>query len=319
MEVSAVRADLHLPVKKISDHFGEVMYAIEFSDLTKTFRGKKGATVNALKSVSLQINKGEVFGFLGPNGAGKSTSIKILMGLINGTAGSARILGVDVKESLARLDIGYLPENPSFYDFLSGEEYLRFIGKVYKMEDSRLSTVISEIMQRLELWEARKRHIRGYSKGMVQRLGLAQALIHDPAVYILDEPMSGLDPIGRALVKEIIRELKERGKTVFFSTHITADVEVVCDRVGVINKGTLLSVDSVTNILQRGIEGYIVQLSLPNGTTEERLVEKSDLQDFIGRSMAEQCSIVRIEPKRKDMEAFFLEMVTAPQQYETRN
>lgn len=295
------------------------MYAIEFSGLTKVFRGKKGVTVDALKSMSLQVGQGEVFGFLGPNGAGKSTAIKVLLGLIRSTAGSARIMGIDVKESSARLDVGYLPENPSFYDFLTGEEYLRFVGKSFRMDASRLSSASAEILQRLELWEARKRPVRGYSKGMVQRLGLAQALIHDPAVYILDEPMSGLDPIGRALVKDIIRELKERGKTVFFSTHITADVEVVCDRVGVISKGTLLTVDSVANILQRGVEGYTVQLSLPDGATDERLVTKADLQTFIERSIAEQWSIERIEPKRKDMEAFFLEMVAAGQRHETRS
>lgn len=294
------------------------MNAIEFSDLTKVFRGKKGVHVNALKSMSLQVDQGEVFGFLGPNGAGKSTAIKVLLGLIRSTAGSARIMGVDVKESSARLHVGYLPENPSFYDFLTGEEYLRFVGKSFRMDASFLNSTTAEILQRLQLWEARKRPIRGYSKGMVQRLGLAQALIHDPAVYILDEPMSGLDPIGRALVKDIIRELKERGKTVFFSTHITADVEVVCDRVGVINKGTLLTVDSVANILQRGVEGYVVQLILADGTTDERLVAKADLQSFIERSIAERWGIERIEPKRKDIEAFFLEMVAAEQRHETR-
>jgi len=186
------------------------------------------------------------------------------------------------------------------------------------MDPSHLTSTSAEILKRLELWDARKRSIRGYSKGMVQRLGLAQTLIHDPAVYILDEPMSGLDPIGRALVKDIIRELKERGKTVFFSTHITADVEVVCDRVGVINKGTLLTVDSVANILQRGVEGYVVQLLLPDGTTDERLVAKADLQSFIELSIAERWGIERIEPKRKDMEAFFLEMVAAEPRHETQ-
>jgi ABC-2 type transport system ATP-binding protein len=295
------------------------MYAIEFTELTKVYRGKKGLTVNALKSMSLQIDQGEVFGFLGPNGAGKSTAIKVLLGLIRSTAGSARIMGIDVKQSSARLDVGYLPENPAFYDFLTGEEYLRFVGKSFGMNISLISSQTAEILQRLELWDARKRPLRGYSKGMVQRLGLAQTLIHDPMVYILDEPMSGLDPIGRSLVKEIIRELKDRGKTVFFSTHITADVEAVCDRVGVINKGNLLTIDSVANILKRGVEGYTVQLALPDGATGERLVAKGDLQAFIELSIAERWGIERIEPKRKDVEAFFLEMVAAEKRDETQN
>lgn len=295
------------------------MHAIEFNELTKIFRGKKGLTVSALKSLSLQVGRGEVFGFLGPNGAGKSTAIKVLLGLISSTSGSARIMGVDVKKSSARLDVGYLPENPAFYDFLTGEEYLSFVGKSFKMDASSISAKSAEILQRLELWDARKRLIRSYSKGMVQRLGVAQALIHDPEVYILDEPMSGLDPIGRALVKEIIRELKGRGKTVFFSTHITADVEAICDRVGVINKGVLLTVDSVANILLRGIEGYVVQVTLPDGSTVERIVAKADLQTFIEQSIAEKYAIERIEPKRKDMEAFFLEMVAEDQRHEIRN
>jgi len=268
--------------------------------------------------LSLHVDQGEVFGFLGPNGAGKSTAIKVLLGLIRSTAGSARIMGADVNDSSARLDVGYLPENPAFYDFLSGEEYLRFVGRSFKMDDSRLNTESAGILKRLELWDARKRPIRSYSKGMVQRLGLAQTLIHDPSVYILDEPMSGLDPIGRALVKEIILELKGRGKTAFFSTHITADIEAVCDRVGVINKGVLLAVDDVANILRRGVEGYVVQLSHRDGRSEEHVVAKDNLQAFIERSIGEQSGIERIEPKRKDMEAFFLEMV-AKEQHETES
>jgi ABC-2 type transport system ATP-binding protein len=289
------------------------MHAIEFTDLTKVFRGKKGSRVEALKSMSLQVAQGEVFGFLGPNGAGKSTSIKVLMGLIRSSGGSARIMGMDVEQSAARLDVGYLPENPSFYDFLTGEEYLRFVGRSFGMDATLISKLSAEYLQRLELWDARKRPIRGYSKGMVQRLGVAQTLIHDPAVYVLDEPMSGLDPLGRVLVKDIIRELKERGKTVFFSTHITADIEAVCDRVGVINKGNLVTVDSVANILQRGIAGYLVQLSLPDGSVTEQVVAKADLQSFIERSVSQHWSIERIEPQRKDMEAFFLELVSAGQ------
>jgi ABC-2 type transport system ATP-binding protein len=166
-----------------------------------------------------------------------------------------------------------------------------------------------EVLQRLDLWEARKRPMRGYSKGMVQRVGLAQALVHDPDIYILDEPMSGLDPIGRALVKDIILDLKKRGKCVFFSTHITDDVEKICDRVGVLNKGELLVVDSVENILQRGVEGYTVLVTNPDRTKEEFFVEKANLQDFIQQSVINQKNIEKIEPRRKDMEAFFLEIV----------
>jgi ABC-2 type transport system ATP-binding protein len=175
------------------------------------------------------------------------------------------------------------------------------------MPASLLARRSEETLKLLELWDARKRPMRGYSKGMVQRVGLAQALIHDPEVYILDEPMSGLDPLGRALVKDIILDLKKRGKSVFFSTHITDDVEKVCDRVGVISRGQLLAVDRVESILQRGITGYTVYLSSLEGHHTEKFVEKVDLQSFIQQAIGNQQMIEKIEPRRKDMEAFFLE------------
>jgi ABC-2 type transport system ATP-binding protein len=287
------------------------MHVIDMNGLGKVYRGKKGARVEALQSLSLQIAQGEVFGFLGPNGAGKSTTIKILMGLILQTEGSANIMGVDVSESEARRYVGYLPENPSFFDFLSAEEYLRFVGKSFGMQADLIQQKSEEVLRLLDLWDARKRQVRGYSKGMVQRLGLAQTLIHDPQVYILDEPMSGLDPIGRALVKDIIRELRLRGKTVFFSTHITADVEAVCDRVSVINKGRLQVTDHVAAILNRGVEGYAVQLAYSDGRCEEVVVAQDVLQSFIESAVSKGIAIERIEPQRKDMEAFFLEIVAA--------
>jgi len=213
------------------------MNAIEIKGLYKQFTGKRMTKVDALKGLDLEIAPGEVFGFLGPNGAGKSTTIKLVMGLLRPTSGSTQIMGIDASQSDSRRLVGYLPENPAFYDYLSAEEYVAFVGSQFKMDSALLKRRSEDVLQRLDLWEARKRPMRGYSKGMVQRVGLAQALVHDPEVYILDEPMSGLDPIGRALVKDIILDLKKRGKCVFFSTHITDDVEKVCDRVGVIVKG----------------------------------------------------------------------------------
>lgn len=285
------------------------MNAIEITGLRKQFTGKRMTKIDALKGLDLSIATGEVFGFLGPNGAGKSTTIKLVMGLLRPTSGSARIMGMDAGQAESRRRVGYLPENPAFYDYLSAEEYIAFVAAQFRMEAALLAQRSEEVLRRLDLWEARKRPMRGYSKGMVQRVGLAQTLVHDPDVYILDEPMSGLDPIGRALVKDIILDLKKRGKCVFFSTHITDDVEKVCDRVGVISKGELLVVDSVETILQRGVEGYTVLLMNPDGTKEELFVEKADLQAFVQQSTSKQQSIENIEPRRKDMEAFFLEIV----------
>lgn len=285
------------------------MNAIEITGLSKQFKGKRMTKVNALNGLELSISEGEVFGFLGPNGAGKSTTIKLIMGLLQPTSGTALIMGIDASKPESRRNVGFLPENPAFYDYLTAEEYIAFVGTQFKMEAKLLAKRSEEVLKRLDLWEARKRQMRGYSKGMVQRVGLAQTLVHDPDIYILDEPMSGLDPIGRALVKDIILDLKAAGKSVFFSTHITDDVEKVCDRVGVINKGELLVVDSVENILQRGIQGYSVHVINADGAKEELFVGNADLQAFIKQSVTNNQSIEKIEPRRKDMEAFFLEMV----------
>lgn len=288
------------------------MNAIEISELGKTYKGRKFSTVEALKKLSLVVPQGEIFGFLGPNGAGKSTAIKSLVGLIRPTSGNAKIMGIDISYSEARKSVGYLPENPAFYDFLSAEEYLSFVGKSFDMTDDKLTAQCDAVLNKLELWDARKRPIRSYSKGMVQRVGLAQVLIHDPDVYILDEPMSGLDPIGRALVKEIMTELKSRGKTVFFSTHITADVETVCDRVGIIFKGELKSVERVDVIMREGVIGYNLQMRI-KGERDivERYVPKEELQVFMREMSSEGAEVSLIEPCRKSLEEFFLDIVTS--------
>lgn len=215
------------------------MEAVEIADLTKTFKTKHARSVEAIKNLFLTVKRGEVIGFLGPNGAGKSTTIKILMGLIKPTSGQARIMGQEAGSQRARKHVGYLPENPSFYEYLTGEEYLDFVGKVFNMHRTLRSSRSKYVLDLFELWNARKRPIRSYSKGMVQRLGLAQTLIHDPAVYIFDEPMSGLDPIGRKMVSDLILELKAQEKTIFFSSHILSDIERCCDKAAIIVEGTL--------------------------------------------------------------------------------
>jgi len=295
---------------------------IEIESLSKTFLGKKRLQVEALRDLTLTINQGEVFGFLGPNGAGKSTTIKILMGLIAATSGASRLFGTDVSQAQARKKVGYLPENPSLYDFLTGREYLVFVGRAFAMADTTILDRSTAVLEQLQLLEAANRPIRSYSKGMVQRLGIAQALLHDPDLYILDEPMSGLDPIGRSLVKDIIRQLRRQGKTVFFSTHITADVEAVCDRVGVIAKGRLEALDSIDNILRSGVEGYTVQVTggcdlssrgftylEEQGEMLQIFVPKDSFNDFVALVAAGGGKIDLIETKRKDLEEFFLEIV----------
>jgi ABC-2 type transport system ATP-binding protein len=205
--------------------------------------------IKALDDLTLEVHKGEVFGFLGPNGAGKSTAIKILVNLIRPDKGKASIMDRDVGDTGVRKHIGYLPENPYFYDYLTAEELLWFGGKSTGLSSVAIKKRSDELFQKVNLQGARKRQLRTYSKGMVQRAGLALSLIHDPDVAILDEPMSGLDPIGRKMIGDIILELKGRGKTIFFSSHILTDVERFCDKVGIIVSGRLRLVGRLDDLL----------------------------------------------------------------------
>jgi ABC-2 type transport system ATP-binding protein len=296
---------------------------LDIKGFCKVYTSRRKKNVNAVTNLDLAVESGEIFGFLGPNGAGKSTTIKAVMGLLKPTSGSLSICGISVTEAHSRKNVGYLPENPSFYDFLTSREYLTFVGTSHRMAPDRIVSESERVLTLLELKEAADRPIRGYSKGMVQRLGIAQALLHDPDLYILDEPMSGLDPLGRALVKDIIADLKKQGKTVFFSTHITSDVEVICDRVGVIVEGTLRVVDTVENILERSKEGYRVQVKIPPGhdpslsyelvasskEVKEFFVPCEQIKVFMKQVVDADGDIARIEPVRKNVESFFLETV----------
>jgi len=281
--------------------------AIEIHDLGKTYRGKKMQKVVALNNLSLEVAPGQVFGFLGPNGAGKSTTIKLLTGQIKPSAGSATLFGTPVVKTEARRNLGYLPENPSFYDFLTAYEYLYFVGKVFSMSRKTLTAEIVRVLEVVDLTAAAKRPIRGYSKGMVQRLGIAQAVLHGPDLYILDEPMSGLDPIGRALVKDIIVDLKKQGKTIFFSTHITNDVESVCDRFAILNKGNLEVTATVDEIIDV-VGGYSVVYIDNKGKASVHCSEK-ELTNTIQSVLQSGGRVEKVIPQRRSLEEFFLSTV----------
>jgi len=221
--------------------------AVAFQGVWKSFKQGRRPFV-ALRGLTLSVATGEIFGFLGPNGAGKSTAIKILMGFIKPDSGTASVEGLIVGRDPFQQKIGYLPEAPCFYENLTGLETLRFAARA-----SGLSRKVAEqrawaVLERLNLKHAGKSQIRTHSKGMKQRLGICQALIHDPEIYILDEPMSGLDPLGRRLITEVILGLKDKGKTVFFSSHILSDAERLCDRIGILNKGEMLFVGKTQEI-----------------------------------------------------------------------
>ena len=212
-------------------------------------REAKRATKVAVQALNLSIFAGEVFGFLGPNGAGKTTTMNVLLGFLPPTSGDAFIFGTSVRDPIARQRIGYLPELTYYYKFLSAEEILRFYAKIFRIPKKEIEPRIDSVLKLVELQDARRRPIKTYSKGMQQRVGLAQALINDPDLLILDEPTSGLDPIGRMKVREIIQRLKQQGKTVFFSSHELGEVETVCDRVAILNAGELKTEGRVVDLV----------------------------------------------------------------------
>jgi ABC-2 type transport system ATP-binding protein len=217
--------------------------------ITVTGLTKRYGDIEAVRGVDFEVPVGETFGFLGPNGAGKTTAINVLLGFIPPTRGTAYLFGIDVRQPIARRRIGYLPEMTYYYKFLTAEELLRFYARIFGLPSLEADTRIDRLLKLVELGSARKRLIKTYSKGMQQRVGIAQALINDPDLLILDEPTSGLDPLGRMKVREIIQRLRNDGKTVFFSSHELGEVETVCDRVAIINNGELKVVGGVDEVI----------------------------------------------------------------------
>lgn len=224
---------------------------ILFEQVCKTFRLDRGKRVTAVQELSLSVATGEVFGCIGPNGAGKSTTIKLLLDLIRPDSGSISINSLSTSCEASRAKLGYLPENPCLYDFLTATEYLAYAGRLSGLASATIAQRSSLLLDKLKLTQAANRRISGYSKGMQQRTAIAAALIHDPDLVVLDEPMSGLDPLGRKLIFDLIAELKQQGKTVFISSHVLTDIERLCDRVGIIVQGRLC------------YEGLVDQLTAP--------------------------------------------------------
>lgn len=226
---------------------------VEYGRLKIRLRNRR---VEALKDLTMAVEEGEIFGLLGPNGAGKTTTIKILMGIHFASKGEAKLMGAPLGDLEAKRQIGFLPENPYFYDYLKGWEFLDFYGQLYGMSKTRRRARIEELLDLVGLSHAANLPLKGYSKGMNQRIGLAQALLNDPRLVILDEPQSGLDPIGRKEVRDIILRLKEEGRTVMFSSHILSDAEMICDRVAILFKGKLIEIGQLTDLLSAQTKEY---------------------------------------------------------------
>lgn len=232
---------------------------ITITDLTKIYSGEK---IPAVSGLTLTVQKGDVFGFLGPNGAGKTTTVKMIVGLLRPTSGKIQILGSSPEEHLAKSRLGFLPEQPYFYQYLTAREFLEMCGEIFGIAHEVMDKKIPKILRQVVLPEgAWDRKIRTYSKGMQQRLGLAQALINDPELVILDEPMSGLDPLGRKEVKDLILELKKEGKTIFFNSHILSDVEDLCTHIAIIDRGKILlegDIETVTSHRSTSLESIFL-------------------------------------------------------------
>lgn len=282
-----------------------------------------------LHGVTFDVQENEIFGFVGPNGAGKTTTLKILMGLIRPTEGRARILGSDVFESEFRHQIGFLPENPYFYPFLTAREILDFYARLSGVSASDRAQRVDRLLGVVNLGHAMDARLRTFSKGMLQRVGIAQALIHDPKVVFLDEPMSGLDPLGRMEIRDLILSLRAEGKTVFMNTHILSDVESICDRVAIIVKGRIRHQGQIEDFLPTNErETDLLISSLPPETADdlgerfglemrglgERLelrVAEKDVNGVLGAVMRVGAEVVSVTPRRHSLEDVFLDAVRA--------
>ncbi len=286
--------------------------AIRADRLGKTFHvGFFRKRVRAVEEVSFTVERNEIFGFLGPNGAGKTTTLKMLMGLIFPTHGKAEILGRPVNDVRAKRQLGFLPENPYFYDYLSGAELLDLMGRLCGLDRRRRQKRAGELLERVGLGRAGQSALplRKYSKGMLQRLGLAQALVHDPELVVLDEPMSGLDPIGRKEIRDLIAELRKDGKTVLFSTHILSDVELLCDRVAMIVGGRLRDCGPLDKLLSPRLLHTELVLDGPAGQEVRRLLPDASVDDALKAALAQGQHVVSLSPRRESLEDLFIREV----------
>jgi len=302
---------------------------IEIEGLCKDFRvGFWRRRRRVLHALTLTVHRGEIFGYLGPNGAGKTTTLKLLTGLILPTAGTARLLGQDLTQVAAKQQIGFLPENPYFYDYLTGREFLDLCGRLFGFPAHVRRERLARLLHLTQLEEAADWQLRKYSKGMLQRLGLAQALINDPSLVILDEPMSGLDPLGRKAMRDVILQLKVEGRTIFFSSHILPDVEILCDRVGILVAGRLRDVGRLDQILKAETE--YIELTLqrvspdlaatlrslaqapildqPDGVLV-RLPDEERLNMALRAAVSSGARVVSVVPQRVTLEEHFLREV----------
>lgn len=306
-------------------------YVVEIDNLTKDYQTGfwKKKTVRALDGVSLNVSGGQIFGFLGGNGAGKTTTIKILMGLLFPTSGSAKILGKCISDIAMHGEIGYSPENPYFYDYLTPRELLTYFADVFNLPSNVGKTRTEELLTKVGLLEKDwDRQLRKFSKGMLQRVGLAQSLVNDPKVVFLDEPMSGLDPIGRREIRELIAELRDEGKTVFMSTHILSDVEALCDEVAILRRGRLAATGRLDDLLLSHAGNQVFEVNLRGIDSQQlagrlnrnhnfeientasgarvRVELENEIDGVLAAARADGGSLISVVPVKQSLEELFV-------------
>jgi ABC-2 type transport system ATP-binding protein len=300
------------------------MPAIEILGLEKTYSVGfwRKRPKRALSPLHLTVEDGEIFGFLGPNGAGKTTTLKLLMGLVFPTAGSARILGRDWTDPQVKAQIGFLPEQPYFYDYLTAHELLEYYGQLSGVPAKQRKQRVEQVLQQVGLRDVQGVQLRKFSKGMLQRVGIGQAILHDPKLVFFDEPMSGLDPVGRREVRDLMAQLKREGKTVFFSTHILSDAETLCDRVAIIHKGELRGVGAVED-LTSSVQGKVEVIwhgtqapasvkalgaeCIVTGDRVRAIINENQQDAMIDALRRERLRLIAITPVRTSLEAYFVE------------
>lgn len=298
---------------------------LSITNLVKDYKtGFAGKKTRVLRDVSFDVRKGEVFGFVGPNGAGKTTTFKSILGFVSPTEGKIELLGKEHTNSEAKRRIGYLPENPYFYDYLTGEELLRYMGELQGLPRKVLNERTDELLRKVRMEHAKTLQMRKYSKGMLQRIGVAQALVNNPEFLILDEPMSGLDPIGRREIKDLILEEKRKGKTILLSSHMLSDVEALCDRVGIIMGGKVIKIGNIGDLLKEIHTDYEMHIEGSGEDVKQCVkdlrVEMDQRAGYIVLKFDEdmkrkvleavtrtQAEIVSIHPLRKSLEGLFVE------------
>ena len=274
--------------------------AICIQNLTKDFAvGMRGKKLRAVDDLCLEVGDNEIFGLLGPNGSGKSTTIKIILGLLEASTGTCEIYGRPSKLVDARRSVGFLPEAPYFYRYLTGRELVRYYARICMVSQVKIDSAVDSVIKLVGMTEAADRRVGTYSKGMLQRIGLAQSLVHDPQLVILDEPTAGVDPLGSAAIAEIVRELKRRGKTVLLSSHLLAQIEGLCDRVAILHRGKLLREGRIEDLVEeRDVESLVVQ----GLSAEGRAVVETEIKAQGGR-------LARVEKPRLSLDAYFLKEV----------